>query len=78
MNSHNIWSNHLRLFIHQSNSVNSMYTNSGFNCHVEDIICVQAETSVQFTLIIYHQIEKQSIVLNLSEDKSLLWNWFYI
>lgn len=54
-----------------------MYTNSGFNIHVEDV-CVQAETSVQFMLIIHHQIEKQCIVLILSKDKSLLWNCFYI
>lgn len=39
-----------------------MYTNLGFNFHVEDNICVQAEISVWFMLIMYHQIKKQSIV----------------
>lgn len=55
-----------------------MCTNSSFHLQVEDIICVQTETSIWLMLLIYSQIEKQPIVLILSEDRALLWDWFYI
>lgn len=55
-----------------------------FHFQVEDIICVQTETSIWLTLSIYSQMEKQPIVLILSElyessvNRFLLWDWFCI
>lgn len=49
-----------------------MCTNSSFHFQVEDIICVQTETSIWLMLLIYSQIEKQPIVLILRRQSSFV------